>query len=1135
MHTQSSQAPRPQAKGNTPASTEYFVFCDHQGRRWPRLKKIAFFTTLFLFIGVVLFVQTLVIPSQLTPPSAQEQLQAQFRALDEAPTGVPATKQLWLDFAKPSSKGQDNLQPVPNKISDTEIHLGLYEDWDPNSYHSLAKYGDQLTHLAPDWIRLKNLAATVQLTANKQVLAAVRQHHLGLLPLFRNLGKNDSWEPESIEWIIHSPQDRQQALARQLVVALHSIQAQGVLLDWQQIDPSYRKEMSDFLTLLAKMLHRDQLQLWLSLPIGRELKVFDLEYLAAHIDRFVAQLHDEHGEHDQPGPIASHAFYKGWLTTLVTNYGSPKQWIISQGAYGYDWTGQGCEQISFQDAMSRATHSAQSGTDLSASLPQPHYRYNDGLREHTVWFLDAVNFLNQLELARSYNVGGVAINRLGNEDPGLWQVLALPPETLGQSPDFSALQRLSPNSGIGHIGAGNLLRLLDTAQPGFRPIEFDAAAEPGTRYQARYMDFPKALTLLHQGNGTGEQVSLSFDDGPDEQWTPQILDILKRYQLKATFFMVGANMENHPDIVRRVVEEGHLIGVHTYNHPNVALISTERAHLELNATQRLIQSLTGHRTLLFRPPYNADSNPHTSEHLVPIRLAQSMGYLTISEDIDTQDWDRPGVAAMVARVKEGRQQGGSVVLLHDAGGDRSQSVAALTPIINYLQARGDSIVPLTELLGVPQSELMPKVAVHEQSWTQKISASGFMTIHGITNFFWAFMLVTTLLLLAKTGIISWLALRSRNTSPCAANTELFTPGVSLLLAAYNEEKVIVATLQSLLSTDYGGEIEIIVVDDGSTDTTAALVDTLAQKDPRIRLLHQTNTGKAKALQRGLRKASHGLVVTLDADTQFEPSTIAQLISPLRNPEVAAVSGRARVGNPRTLFARFQALEYSCGFNLERRAYHQLNCITVVPGAISALRLSAVHQVGGISNDTLAEDTDLTLSLHRAGFRICYAPKAIAWTEAPETLTSLSKQRFRWSFGTLQCLWKHRELLFNRSYPALGWFSLPLTWFFSLFLVSVGTLIDLILIACLIIDPTNSALYNYFLLFLLTDGLLAALALWIEDEPFKELWLVLPMRFLYRPVLNFVVLKAIIRACKGAWVGWGKLERTATVQGQPVNG
>jgi cellulose synthase/poly-beta-1,6-N-acetylglucosamine synthase-like glycosyltransferase len=293
------------------------------------------------------------------------------------------------------------------------------------------------------------------------------------------------------------------------------------------------------------------------------------------------------------------------------------------------------------------------------------------------------------------------------------------------------------------------------------------------------------------------------------------------------------------------------------------------------------------------------------------------------------------------------------------------------------------------------------------------------------------------------------------------------------------------------------------------------------------LLRQQNRGKAQALRRALAAIRHGIVVFLDADTQFQPNTLRLLVQPFANEKVSAVSGHAKVGNLRTFIARCQALEYTCGFNLDRRAYDRWNCLTVVPGAVSAIRKSAIDCAGGLSLDTLAEDTDLTLTLHEEGTQIVYAPDAIAWTEAPETVRTLARQRFRWAYGTLQCLWKHRNMVFNWNYRALGWFSLPSIWFFQIILVAITPLVDLFLVISLLFGAWTAVL-PFFVVFFLMDLILATLACVLEREPILRAWRIIPMRLLYRPLLSYVIWKAILRAIKGAWVSWGKLERTASV-------
>ena len=1147
--TSDQQQSTPPAKAS---SNESFIFLDTRGKRWPRLKRIMFAVGGLLFIGMILFVQSLFVPSQLTLPPAVEQLKSRLKTalqFKKAQARQKAARPLWLDFAKRqssnkaaprSSAAQKNSAaplkkiPIPNPVFVKEIRLGFYESGDPESFDSFKTNASNLTHLCPDWLTVEDGLGKLNISKEQNVLDLAKDQEIILLPLLRNQDDRDTWVPEAVEGIINGPVSRQDQFIANLKDALKGMDAGGVVIDWQQVDPSYRNAMTAFLSKLAMALHDDSMELWLCVPAGMELDIFDLDLLSQHLDHFVAMIHDENGETDPPGPIASREFFNGWLATLVDGYGKPSQWVIALGSFGYDWTegDKKAETVSFENVMNRASRSSITSCDFDAPAYNPHFVYEDGASAHTVWFLDAITFLNQLMTGREHHVGGIAISRLGTEDPDIWDVLEFDTTKPLDQEDLAKLETIKPGNTVTQIGKGNLVTIADERTDGTRRITIDNKNKTKPLATEVYYKFPSYLTVVHQSRGPLDAVSLTFDDGPDSKWTPQILDILKAKGVKATFFAVGANMEKYPNIVKRIVDEGHMIGVHTYSHPNIALVSEERAHLEFNATQRLTETITNHSTILFRPPYNADTNPREPEELVPIKLTQEMGYITITEDIDPEDWSEPGADAILERIKKGRLQGGSIVLLHDAGGDRRQTVEALPSIIDYLRKRGDAILSLPEMLGIPSEQLMPLVPPGQQHVTRMISEGGFMTIHNVANFFWAFMIVATCLILLKTFIVSWLAIRSRradDTTPLAQlDSSAWCPPVSVLIAAYNEEKVIHETLLAVFKTNYPGQIEVIVVDDGSMDTTAEIVTGMERDEGRIRLIRQVNLGKAIALRTGLEAVSHEIVISLDADTQFTPDTIGELVRPFADPHVGAVSGRARVGNPKTLFARFQSLEYTCGFNLDRRAYHQLNCITVVPGAVGAFRLSAIQEAGGISTDTLAEDTDLTLSLHKCGYKICYTSRAVAWTEAPETIKAFAKQRFRWAFGTLQCLWKHRELLFNSQHKALGWFSLPSAWFFNILLVAIGSIIDGILLFSLIVSPANTILYFYFFIFLFADLLLAAVACLIEKESFKQIWLVLPMRFVYRPVLSFVVAKAIIRASKGVLVGWGKLDRTASV-------
>jgi cellulose synthase/poly-beta-1,6-N-acetylglucosamine synthase-like glycosyltransferase/peptidoglycan/xylan/chitin deacetylase (PgdA/CDA1 family)/spore germination protein YaaH len=1110
-------------------SSERFVFLDPRGKRWPRLRLLVLLAAATLFVGAVLFVRTLLIMPQLTLPASVRQLTFRLRVLEkETPAKAPASEPVWLRFVRtPAPKAASAPRPAAGD-SETDIRMAFTVDWDPDSHRSFASHAGEFTHVCPEWFTLVDGLGTLVSTPDPYVRDIAAKHGVILLPLLRNL-LGDAWQPEAVESLANGPAKRRAIFIDRLLAELAEAGAAGVVIDWGQVDPAYAPQTTMLLRQMAEAFHAAGRQLWLCVPMGRELRVFDLEQLSPWVDRFIAMLHDENGEEDAPGPLASQEWFEGWLGTVAA-YGKPSQWVTSVGSYGYDWTQGGgrAEAISFDDVMSRAGRAGLGRCQSQTPSANPRFDYENAGKAHTVWFLDAATFLNHLRAAHRQGVGGFAVSRLGTEDPGIWEAIRLAQTPSLRSDELARLNVIAPGEGATHVGNGEFLTVEESRAEGLRRAAVDAHG----RVTMDYERFPLHLTVCHQGRGPHDAVALTFDDGPDAHWTPQILDILKAYQVKAAFFMVGTKMEKNPDLVRRIKAEGHEVGVHTYTHPNLAEVSDERVRLELNATQRLIESLTGHSTVLFRPPYNADARPENPEEISPLLAAQELGYLAVSNAIDSKDWLRPGAEKILGVIKAARNNG-NVILLHDAGGNRRQTVEALPLILDWLRVRGDRVVSLGQLLGVPPEQLMPVSAREKEPLLRLVAGGGFGVLHLTEEFLWAFMIVAGALVLLRSLTVAVLAAFHRRgpRRPVALAAEVFVPPVSVLMPAYNEEKVIRRTLAALLATDYPGKLEVVVVDDGSTDATAAIVGHLAQGEPRLRLIRQPNQGKAVALQTGMAALGHEIIVTLDADTQFAPQTIGCLVAHFRDERVAAVSGHARVGNLRTFIARCQEMEYICGFNLDRRAYHQLDCITVVPGAVGALRRTAVLAAGGVKADTLAEDTDLTLSLHRLGWRVAYEPQAIAWTEAPESVRGLLLQRFRWAFGTLQCLWKHRDLLFQPRYGALGFFSLPSAWFFQILLVALAPAVDALLIFSLLFG-SGGAVWSYFLLFLLMDFVLAVLACGLEGEPWRRAWVSLPMRMLYRPLLSWVVWKSILEAIKGAWVGWGKIERATSINFLP---
>ena len=1116
---------------DVPPGLTPFVFSDPLGKRWPRLRTFLLITGVLMFFATVLFVETLFIAPRMTAPFSLRQLKGQLKSLQKQNPAVQsstpnsllwqkfeATKQATKKLAKQTMAVSSSATPTRprRKAPDNEVRLAFYTNGDPYSYSSLEQHASQITHVCPEWMSMVNGVGDLQIDTDARVSKLAQNKGIALMPLLTNL-VGDTWQPEAVENVAHGPAERQEKFIANVLVVLRDAKAAGVVVDWEQLDPTYKKDFTELLEKFADALHRDGRQLWLSVSPGQEIDYIDFEELSAHIDRFVALLFDETSDIDSPGPLASRMWFEGWLHVLLED-SDPKQWIIALGSYGYDWVigGKKAELISFPEAMSRASNAEIDSAEVSAPGYNAYFYYEDNDKEHAVWFLDVVTFLNELREVRKQKAGGFALYRLGTEDTAIWDALAVAPDFRLDLPMRSLLEVLRGTDTITDVGDGEIVTVDESRADGMRTL----AVDKDNYLTANYTKFPEFPTLYHQGAGDAHEVAVTFDDGPDPEWTPKILDVLKAAKIKAAFFLVGVNAERYPNLVRRIVDEGHEIGNHTYYHPNLALCWPEHIRLELNATQLLIQTLTGRATTLFRPPYAADTQPARLAELTPLQIAQDQNYLVVLENIDPQDWARPGADVILQRVKQQRHDG-NIILLHDAGGDRSQTLEALPRIIEYLQARNDTIVPLSKLLNTTRDALMPPLP-GGQTMSHYISSTGFRIMHALQEFLWAFMVVATALVVIRTLIVIYLAYRFRRSAPVD-----FAEPASIVIAAYNEGKVIAATLQSLLKTDYQGELEVIVIDDGSGDDTTAEVEKIAATDARVRLIRQDNRGKARALQRGIATAKHKLIVFIDADTHCQRHTLRHLLAPFGNPDIGGVSGHAKVGNLRSFIARCQSLEYTVGFNLDRRAYTRWNCITVLPGAISAIRKTAIDRAGGLSLDTLAEDTDLTLNLHKQRLRIVYVPAAVAWTEAPETVRALSRQRFRWAYGTLQCLWKHRDMVCNWRYRALGWFSLPSIWFFQIILVAITPAVDLFLILSLPFGAWRDLL-PFVIVFLATDVILATLACVLERENVLQAWRIIPMRLIYRPMLSYCIWKAIVRSVKGAWVSWGKLERTASV-------
>ncbi|MFI6846060.1 bifunctional polysaccharide deacetylase/glycosyltransferase family 2 protein [Kitasatospora sp. NPDC050467] len=618
-------------------------------------------------------------------------------------------------------------------------------------------------------------------------------------------------------------------------------------------------------------------------------------------------------------------------------------------------------------------------------------------------------------------------------------------------------------------------------------------------------------------------VALTFDDGPDPRWTPEILDTLRRNGVHATFFVVGTQAAAHPDLVRRIVAEGHQLGVHTFTHTDLGSQPAWRRSLELRESQLTLAGAAGVTSSLLRPPYSSTADALDDPAWSAVQQAGHEGYLTVLTTRDSEDWRRPGIASIVNTVigEPGNRQG-QIVLMHDAGGDRMQTVAALDGLLPQMKGLGYRFTTVSESVGLPDPVHPATGAEHWQ---------GLALIQVLRTGDWTLTVLGWLLYAA--GAVSVLravavlvaARRHKKLRRRRPWGPPVTEPVSVIVPAYNESAGIEAAVRSLLASDH--PVEIIVVDDGSTDGTADLVESLDL--PYVRVIRQENAGKPAALNTGIAAARAELLVMVDGDTVFEPDAVRMLVQPFADPSVGAVSGNAKVVNRGGLLGRWQHIEYVVGFNLDRRLFDLAECMPTVPGAVGAFRRSAVLAAGGVGDETLAEDTDLTMALCRDGWRVVYEERAKAWTEAPASLSALWRQRYRWCYGTLQAMWKHRGALRQHGQAGkLGRRGLGYLLMFQVLLPLLAPVVDVFaLYGLAFLDPAR--IIGLWAAFLLVQLLMGTYAFRLDRERLGPLWSLPLQQFVYRQLMYLVVIQSVFTAVAGSRLRWQRMQRYGSLR------
>ncbi|MEZ5889786.1 MAG: glycosyltransferase [Xanthobacteraceae bacterium] len=934
-------------------------------------------------------------------------------------------------------------------------------------------------------------------------------------------------------------------LVQKISAYLHEVDAPGILIAFSPLPDNYFGYLLKFVTELYQKIQPEGRQVFVrgdmaANKIRRAQLASAADYLVVPTEKSMEGSTHGAGPPTQPEFEAALREYTGSI--------SPKKLIIGIGAYACDDTASGaCSATSVPHVWSLLE---QAGAPLKFARPNlvNRSRYVDDVgRLHDVRWLDAATMFNQARAALDVRPAGLAVWRLGYEDKGIWSIFARE-----RAPDARALGDLETMQSRYEFDEAILNAEVIAADPeysnGIRHLTYDDKL--GLIVGQKIKKYPLSRSFKVLEVNDKRRLAITFDDGPDPRNTENILNVLAAKGVHATFFLLGRNALHHPNIVKRIYREGHDIGNHTFSHPRLTEVPDWQFSFELNATQRVLEHLLGVHTTLFRPPTAASKLSDNPDHIPVIEQASRMGYLTVLAGAVGWDWVFPSPTAneihdrVVTNVLRGD---GRIILLHDWG-ERQETLAALPRIIDTLTSAGYRFATIHDLLGVKRSDVLQNVPRRDNGFLEQVTAAhiGVIAYRSFDDLIAILAILVTLLNVARLIFSIGGALRHKAIERTRVDHRYWPSSVAVIVPAFNEGAVICKTIRSILSGSRS-DIEVVVVDDGSTDSTFLVVQEAFASDARVRVFTKANGGKASAANFAIQHTNAEVVVAVDADGVLHHDAIELLVRHFSDPEVGAVAGTAVVGNQVNLLTRLQGLEYAIGQYLERRALTVFNANAVVPGCIGAWRRKALLDVGGYAEDTVAEDCDATFTILRAGWKVLYEPAAKARTEAPESLRGFVKQRRRWMFGMLQCVRKHISIFRHGPISAslitipyvliLGFFiSFAIPVLFVALLLQLGAATGSALSAAYIGDggnlPLSLALWVGFsgIDLLATAAILRLAGI---DCVWKRLPLILMQRIIYLPLIYWVAYETTLSALKGRIIGWNKLRRTGGVTLSPA--
>jgi cellulose synthase/poly-beta-1,6-N-acetylglucosamine synthase-like glycosyltransferase/spore germination protein YaaH/peptidoglycan/xylan/chitin deacetylase (PgdA/CDA1 family) len=1022
------------------------------------------------------------------------------------------------------------------------IRAAIYEGWQPQAYTSLKKNISKINLFVPDWLYINGKTDTLYAGIDQDAFALVKKAGISVLPTLSNYSK-DAKGGDILDSVIHVKSKRERLIV-DIFKACVKYKFIGVNLSFDGLHDKDKTAYIDFQKELYARFHQQNLIVTSNLLLYN-YGLYDYKELADCTDYFFLSAYNEHSDDGEPGPVSSQHWIED-AVAKVTKTIPDEKIVLGMAAFGYDWCNKGkdsVKRVSWQNATLLAKKSGAT-INFDNDTYNLHFQYLDDTSAiHDVHFTDAATTFNILRFVTEYGLAGVSLDQFGGEDDRIWSYYNKPlTKTFLQKFDFSVFKHSEQNS-VQFVGFGEILDFASSPDKGLIHVELDN--DNMLISEETYEEIPTAYYVTKLGRGTNKKLVLTFDDGPDKVYTAQILDTLAYYNVPASFFVVGIEAENNIPLVKRIYKEGYEIGNHTFFHPDMSKVSDERASFEMDATRLIIECITGHSTILFRAPFNADFEPNTYEEIKPVELSRKKNYITVGESIDPEDWLQSVDPTMNAdtifnRVVKGfndiiersfqSSDTGSIILLHDAGGNREATVKATGMIIRYFKERGYKFTTIADLLGKSKDELMPPVPKGSGYYLLQFNAFVFEAYYVLSTFFFSMFIVFLILSAIRLLIIAVVAIlqkrkEKKNVYPSfnKQNAQL----VSIIVPAYNEEVNAVSSLHNLLRCDYPN-FEIIFIDDGSKDATYENVKAAFETCDKVSVFTKQNGGKASALNYGINQSHADFVVCIDADTKLLPDAVSKLMRQFNNEKVGAVAGVVKVGNEVNAITKWQSIEYITSQNFDRKAFAYLNAITVVPGAIGAFRKDALLIAGGFTTDTLAEDCDITLRILKAGYIVTNEPEAISYTEVPETLKQFMKQRYRWTYGVLQTFWKHKNTLFNTNYKSLGWIAMPDLLLFKYIIPLFTPLADIIMILGLFSENRDKIL-GYYLIFLAVDSFIALIAFAFEKEkPWKLAWLFV-QRLIYRWLMLVILFRSLRKAIKGELQHWGVLKRTGNVK------